>query len=104
MVERIHESTGVPRPPGTSSQATRGGRRRVPAAGQVVPTGQAISPSRSRRLLDIVVAVTVLGLVFPFFLVLAVVTRLSTGGTAIYRQRRVGEGGIPFTLDRKSVV
>jgi lipopolysaccharide/colanic/teichoic acid biosynthesis glycosyltransferase len=48
--------------------------------------------------LDIVVAVTVLGLVFPFFLVLAVATRLSTGGTAIYRQRRVGEGGIPFTL------
>ena len=25
-------------------------------------------------------------------------TRLSTGGTAIYRQPRVGQGGIPFTL------
>ena len=29
---------------------------------------------------------------------LAAATRLSTGGSAIYRQLRVGQGGIPFTL------
>ena len=63
-----------------------------------MPTGQGISPSLARRILDIAVAVTILSLVWPVFLVLAVATRLSTGGTAIYRQRRVGQGGIPFTL------
>jgi lipopolysaccharide/colanic/teichoic acid biosynthesis glycosyltransferase len=63
-----------------------------------VPAGQGISPSWARRALDIAVAVTILGLVWPLFLVLTVVTRLSTGGTAIYRQRRVGQGGTPFTL------
>jgi len=44
------------------------------------------------------VAVAMLGLVWPLFLALAVATRLSTSGSAIYRQRRVGQGGIPFTL------
>ena len=44
------------------------------------------------------VAVTILSLVWPVFLVLAAATRLSTGGTAIYRHRRVGQGGVPFTL------
>ena len=80
-----------PRPPGR-------GVAGLPATGPVVPAGQGISPSWTRRLLDIAVAVTVLGLVWPFFLMLAVATRLSTGGTAIYRHRRVGQGGIPFTL------
>jgi lipopolysaccharide/colanic/teichoic acid biosynthesis glycosyltransferase len=65
----------------------------------VVPTASpAIRPSLARRLLDITVAVIVLGLVWPLFLALAWATRRSTGGSAIYRQLRVGEGGIPFTL------
>lgn len=64
----------------------------------VVPVGEGIGPSRPRRLLDITVAVTALCLLWPFFLVLAAAARLSTGGTAIYRQRRIGQGGIPFTL------
>lgn len=57
-----------------------------------------IPPSWARRILDIALAVLVLGLTLPLLLVLAGATRLSTGGTAIYRQRRVGQGGIPFTL------
>jgi lipopolysaccharide/colanic/teichoic acid biosynthesis glycosyltransferase len=64
----------------------------------VLPAGQGISPSWPRRLLDIAVAVVMLGLLWPFFLLLAAATRLSTGGSAVYRQRRVGQGGIPFTL------
>jgi lipopolysaccharide/colanic/teichoic acid biosynthesis glycosyltransferase len=98
MDERIHEETGASRFPRTTSPAAREGRRRVPVRDPVVPAGQGISPSRTRRLLDIAVAVTVLGLVWPLFLVLVMATRLSTGGTAIYRQPRVGQGGIPFTL------
>jgi len=85
------------RSPGTSGAAI-GERhtRRVPEP--VVPTDQGISPSPARRALDIAVAVTILALVWPLFLLLAMATRLSTGGTAIYRHRRVGQGGIPFTL------
>jgi lipopolysaccharide/colanic/teichoic acid biosynthesis glycosyltransferase len=64
----------------------------------VVPVGQGIGPSPARRSLDVAVAVALLGLVWPLFLLLAVATRLSTGGSAIYRHRRVGQGGIPFTL------
>jgi lipopolysaccharide/colanic/teichoic acid biosynthesis glycosyltransferase len=98
MDDRINNGPEALQPPGTANPAARPGRRRVPVRDPVVPTGQGISPSWTRRLLDIAVAVTVLGLAWPSFLVLAVMTRLSTGGTAIYRHRRVGQGGIPFTL------
>jgi lipopolysaccharide/colanic/teichoic acid biosynthesis glycosyltransferase len=90
-----------------NGNGTRASRRAVKAAARrlrdlvpepVVSAGQGISPSPARRVLDVVVAVAVLGLVWPLFLVLAVATRLSTGGSAIYRHRRVGQGGIPFTL------
>jgi len=98
MDKRSHNGTGIPRFSGTTSPAAREGHGRVPVRDPVVVVGHGISPSWTRRLLDITVAVTVLGLVWPFFLVLAVAARLNTGGTAIYRQRRVGQGGIPFTL------
>ena len=98
MDERSYNGTGVSRFHRTLAPAAWKRRPRLPATGPVVPAGQGISPSWTRRLLDIAVAVTVLGLVWPFFLMLAVATRLSTGGTAIYRHRRVGQGGIPFTL------
>lgn len=57
-----------------------------------------IPPSRPRRSLDIAVALLVLGLTLPLLLALVLAVRLSTGGSAIYRQRRVGEAGVPFTL------
>lgn len=57
-----------------------------------------VKPSPSRRLLDVVVALGLLALIWPLFLALALATRRSTGGSAIYRQLRVGEGGVPFTL------
>jgi lipopolysaccharide/colanic/teichoic acid biosynthesis glycosyltransferase len=70
--------------------------RQVPEP--VVSTDQGVSPSPARRALDITVAITILALIWPLFLLLVMATRLSTGSTAIYRQRRVGQGGIPFTL------
>jgi lipopolysaccharide/colanic/teichoic acid biosynthesis glycosyltransferase len=57
-----------------------------------------ISPGPARRVLDIAVAALILGLTLPLLLFLVLASRLSTGGSAIYRQRRVGQGGIPFTL------
>jgi lipopolysaccharide/colanic/teichoic acid biosynthesis glycosyltransferase len=97
MDKRIHDGTQASCFRGALRTAFRK-RHRVPAPEPVVPTDQGISPSLARRILDIAVAIAVLGLVWPVFLVLAAATRLSTGGTAIYRQRRVGQGGIPFTL------
>jgi lipopolysaccharide/colanic/teichoic acid biosynthesis glycosyltransferase len=66
----------------------------------VVEMGPAegVPPSRARRSLDIGVALLVLGLSWPLLLALVLAVRLSTGGSAIYRQRRVGEAGVPFTL------
>ena len=98
MDERIHEGAQVSRFPGALITAFRKRRNQVPAPEPVVPTDQGISPSLARRILDVAVAVTILSLVWPVFLILAAATRLSTGGTAIYRQRRVGQGGVPFTL------
>jgi len=96
MQVRIGNGTRAPRRPGTANAATPEGRAPVPEP--VVPAGQGISPSLARRVLDVAVAVAILSLVWPVFLALVVATRLSTGGSAIYRQRRMGQGGIPFTL------
>jgi lipopolysaccharide/colanic/teichoic acid biosynthesis glycosyltransferase len=57
-----------------------------------------IAPSRGRRTLDISVALLILGLTWPLLLALVIATRMSTGGSAVFRQRRVGQGGVPFTL------
>jgi lipopolysaccharide/colanic/teichoic acid biosynthesis glycosyltransferase len=92
----MHVSTKKGMWGGRSTSITTGHSREVPE--QVVPTGPGISPSRARRALDIAVAVTILALVWPLFLLLAMATRMSTGGTPIYRQRRVGQGGTSFTL------
>jgi lipopolysaccharide/colanic/teichoic acid biosynthesis glycosyltransferase len=63
-----------------------------------LPLAAGIAPSRSRRALDIAVALLVLGISVPLLLTLVVAVRLSTGGSAVFRQRRVGQGGAPFTL------
>ncbi len=84
------------RHPGARSAAR--GKKRDQVARPVVAAGAGISPSVARRSLDIMVAATVLALAWPLFLILVIATRRSTGGTAIYRQQRVGQGGIPFTL------
>lgn len=96
MHMRIEDGMRALRHPGARNVASRKKRDRV--AEQIVPAGPGVSPSRARRSLDIMVAATVLVLAWPLFLILAMATRMSTGGTAIYRQRRVGQGGIPFTL------
>jgi len=57
-----------------------------------------IAPSRKRRFLDLVVALLVLTISWPLLLLIAVASRLSTHGSPIYRQIRVGQGGVPFTM------
>jgi lipopolysaccharide/colanic/teichoic acid biosynthesis glycosyltransferase len=94
---RNSNGTWGPRRLSTGRQAIRGTQHEAPVlVFRMADPG--IGPSPSRRLLDVAVAVVVLGLVWPLLLVLFLATRLSTGGSAIYRQRRVGQGGVPFTL------
>ena len=92
----MHVSTKKGMWGGKPTAIRKGHTRQVPEP--VVSTDQGVSPSPARRALDITVAITILALMWPLFLLLVMATRLSTGGTAIYRQRRVGQGGIPFTL------
>jgi lipopolysaccharide/colanic/teichoic acid biosynthesis glycosyltransferase len=57
-----------------------------------------IAPSRGRRTLDLIVSVLALAVIWPLLLVLLLGARASTRGSAIYRQVRVGQGGVPFTI------
>jgi lipopolysaccharide/colanic/teichoic acid biosynthesis glycosyltransferase len=95
MHERLANGTRTRRLP-APFQAGR--ERRAEKRKPAVASGAGVSPSPARRALDIMMAVSVLLVVWPLFLALAAATVWSTGGSAIYRQRRVGQGGIPFTL------
>jgi lipopolysaccharide/colanic/teichoic acid biosynthesis glycosyltransferase len=57
-----------------------------------------VAPSRQRRLLDIAVALAGLGISLPLLVVIAAASRLSTHGSAIYTQVRVGQGGVAFPM------
>ena len=57
-----------------------------------------VAPSRKRRLLDIAVALVGLGISLPLLVVIAAASRLSTHGSAIYTQVRVGQGGVAFAM------
>jgi lipopolysaccharide/colanic/teichoic acid biosynthesis glycosyltransferase len=93
---RTNEVSGSRRS-GAAASAVEGAwaERPGPVLTAAVP---GIGPGPARRLLDITVAILVLGLAWPVFLGLIVPTRRSTGGSAIYRQLRVGQGGVPFTM------
>ena len=51
-----------------------------------------------KRCFDVVVAALALAVLMPLLLVIAGANRLEDGGPALFRQRRVGRGGLPFTL------
>jgi lipopolysaccharide/colanic/teichoic acid biosynthesis glycosyltransferase len=75
--------------------------RSMPSAHAPAPVIEGLSsiaPSPVRRLLDVAVALLALGLCWPVLLILAAASRLSTGGSAIFRQERIGQGGVPFTI------
>ncbi|MCW0215176.1 MAG: sugar transferase [Pseudonocardia sp.] len=57
-----------------------------------VPTGRIV------RVLDVVVASLLLVLLSPVMLLVAAGIRLESRGPALFRQRRVGRGGRPFTM------
>ena len=51
-----------------------------------------------KRALDLLVAVLALVLLAPVMLLLALMVRLDSAGPALYRQQRIGAGGVPFTM------
>lgn len=68
--------------------------------GQVVPISDSpgLGISRSRRALDVVVAVAALVLLAPLLVLIAAAIRGTSRGPAVFRQIRVGENGVQFTL------
>jgi lipopolysaccharide/colanic/teichoic acid biosynthesis glycosyltransferase len=61
------------------------------------------SPLRSqgyvgKRALDILGALVALALLSPVMLVVALLIRLTSAGPAIFRQTRIGQGGVPFVM------
>jgi lipopolysaccharide/colanic/teichoic acid biosynthesis glycosyltransferase len=52
------------------------------------------------RTLDVVVSAVLLVVLVPVFVVIAIAIRLDTPGKVIYRQKRVGRGLKPFTLNK----
>lgn len=51
-----------------------------------------------KRSFDVLFSIVVLGLGMPVFLIVAVVTRLTSVGPTFYAQERVGQGGKPFNI------
>lgn len=54
--------------------------------------------SRSKRMLDVGLAGALLVVTSPVWLVLAVAVRATTPGPVLFRQQRIGLGGVPFTV------
>jgi lipopolysaccharide/colanic/teichoic acid biosynthesis glycosyltransferase len=52
----------------------------------------------AKRALDVVGSVIALALLSPLFLVVATLIKLTSPGPVIFRQQRIGQGGVPFTF------
>jgi lipopolysaccharide/colanic/teichoic acid biosynthesis glycosyltransferase len=52
----------------------------------------------AKRALDVVGSIVALVLLSPLFLVVAVLIKLTSPGPVIFRQQRIGQGGVPFTF------
>jgi lipopolysaccharide/colanic/teichoic acid biosynthesis glycosyltransferase len=57
-----------------------------------------INGSALKRLMDIAGASAGLLLLAPFLLLVALLIRLESPGPALFRQRRIGRGGVPFQI------
>jgi exopolysaccharide biosynthesis polyprenyl glycosylphosphotransferase len=55
-------------------------------------------PRFAKRAFDIVVASLILVVISPLLLILALLIKLDSPGPVIYRQKRIGENGKPFTM------
>lgn len=51
-----------------------------------------------KRAFDLIISSVALITGFPFFIILVIVTKITSGGNVIFRQERIGKNGIPFYL------
>jgi putative colanic acid biosynthesis UDP-glucose lipid carrier transferase len=58
----------------------------------------AAAGSRGKRLVDISIASALLLILLPFLITICIAVRLESRGPALFRQRRGGIGGRPFTV------
>lgn len=56
------------------------------------------APQLIKRVLDVLGSFLALVLLSPFFLVIAILIKLTSEGTVLFRQERVGQYGTPFTF------
>jgi lipopolysaccharide/colanic/teichoic acid biosynthesis glycosyltransferase len=60
--------------------------------------GPPVRPSWPRRVLDVLLALGALVVLSPLLALIAAAIRLETPGPVLFRQTRVGAGGVPFTM------
>jgi exopolysaccharide biosynthesis polyprenyl glycosylphosphotransferase len=65
---------------------------------EVLPEPMPPWEQSTKRLLDMVVALVVLGVGAPLWFAIGLLVRLTSPGPAIYRQQRVGQHGAVFTM------
>jgi lipopolysaccharide/colanic/teichoic acid biosynthesis glycosyltransferase len=68
------------------------------ACSQQQPLGRMLYSTVFKRLLDVLAAATMLVLLAPLLVLVALVIRLESHGQVIFRQARVGRNGVPFTI------
>jgi lipopolysaccharide/colanic/teichoic acid biosynthesis glycosyltransferase len=51
-----------------------------------------------KRLMDVIISSTALLLLSPFLLLIGLAIRITSSGPLIFRQQRLGKGGVPFTM------
>jgi exopolysaccharide production protein ExoY len=72
----------------------------VGVGGQVTPvatrSADASSAARAQRVLDITGALAIGLVLLPFILLVAVAIALSSRGPIVFKQRRIGQNGLPF--------
>ncbi len=57
-----------------------------------------VHPGAARRVLDLLMTGTAIVLLLPLFAVVALLVMTTSRGSIVFRQERIGQGGVPFTL------
>jgi lipopolysaccharide/colanic/teichoic acid biosynthesis glycosyltransferase len=81
-----------------SASSTEAGR--FSATSVMLVDGESKASAAACRALDVAVSAVLLLVLLPVFLALAAAIRLDSPGRVLYRQRRVGRGQDPFTVNK----
>jgi lipopolysaccharide/colanic/teichoic acid biosynthesis glycosyltransferase len=69
-----------------------------PAAGSEAEAGFSLLQLAVKRALDIIISTLTLAITAPLSIAIAIIIKLSDGGSVLFRQERAGFDGKPFTL------